>query len=190
MEPMLIRTLKPNVSQQQAVRMFSSIGPASILWRLRSGPLQRIAAAYVPFALFRARYHLGRTAYERTFAIDAVNGSLDLIEFPEPPAGNQLISIETGNCLLPAISGERSAELLREKVLRVAFQQGFFKLRDPRLEIIPLQTGLHLPYWLAFYGCNVVRCRALDAIRRRIEGAKASAFFEEWLAAQDIGHAA
>jgi len=28
-----------------------------------------------------------------------------------------------------------------------------------------------------------VRCRVIDALRRRVEGAKASAFFEHWLAA-------
>jgi hypothetical protein len=42
---------------------------------------------------------------------------------------------------------------------------------------------LYLPYWLAFYGDETPRCRVMDAVRRRIEGAKASAFFEEWLAA-------
>jgi hypothetical protein len=43
---------------------------------------------------------------------------------------------------------------------------------------------LHLPYWLGFYDAQgKVRCRVLDAMRRRIEGPKASAFFEQWLAA-------
>jgi hypothetical protein len=67
--------------------------------------------------------------------------------------------------------------------LRVVFQQGFFKLREPKLEIVPESPDLHLPYWLGFYGNKVLRCRVMDAVRRRIEGAKASAFFEEWLAA-------
>jgi hypothetical protein len=43
---------------------------------------------------------------------------------------------------------------------------------------------LHLPYWLAFYGNNgAAKCRVMDAVRRRIEGGKATSFFEEWLAA-------
>jgi hypothetical protein len=68
--------------------------------------------------------------------------------------------------------------------LRVIFQQGFFKLREHRLEISPEPCELHLPYWLGFYGSDgAVRCRAMDAVRRRMEGAKASAFFEQWLAA-------
>jgi hypothetical protein len=42
---------------------------------------------------------------------------------------------------------------------------------------------LHVPYWLGFYGNAAARCRVLNAVRRRIEGAKASALFESWLAA-------
>jgi hypothetical protein len=68
--------------------------------------------------------------------------------------------------------------------LRVIFQQGFFKLREHHLEIAPEQCEVYLPYWLGFYGSDgQLRCRVMDAVRRRIEGAKASAFFEQWLAA-------
>jgi hypothetical protein len=42
---------------------------------------------------------------------------------------------------------------------------------------------LHVPYWLGFYGNAALRCRVLNAVRRRMEGAKASALFESWLAA-------
>jgi hypothetical protein len=69
-------------------------------------------------------------------------------------------------------------------VLRVIFQQGFFKLRSIKLETERLPGELHLPYWLGFYGTpDGLRCRVLDAVRRRVEGAKASALFEQWLAA-------
>jgi hypothetical protein len=41
-----------------------------------------------------------------------------------------------------------------------------------------------MPYWLGFYGADgALRCRVLDAVRRRMEGAKARALFEHWLAA-------
>ncbi len=79
---------------------------------------------------------------------------------------------------------EAAEEILRTKVLRVLFQQGFFKLRALKIDIERMPVELHLPYWLAFYGSNgSVKCRVMDAVRRRIEGAKASSFFEEWLAA-------
>src|SRR5256884_526727 len=110
--------------------------------------------------------------------------SLDLFEFPQIPGEGELLTRPSRNLLGAALSEERAAGLLRDKVLRVIFQQGFFKLRDPRIEITRVPCELHLPYWLGFYErSGSVRCRVMDAIRRRMEGAKASAFIEQWLAA-------
>jgi hypothetical protein len=180
---MPIRSLRPNVSQDEAVRTFTSAGLGALYWRMRSGPLQRVASVYVPFLLYRVQYEIGRAAQTRFFAIDAVDGSLDLFEFPGVPQEDQLLTVETRNCLRPSLTEARAGELLCEKVLRVIFQQGFFKLREPKLKAMRESVDLHLPYWLAFYGKETLRCRVMDAVRRRIEGAKASSFFEEWLAA-------
>jgi hypothetical protein len=179
-----IRTLKPNVTQEEAVRTFSALGLSALYWRIRSGPLQKIAGAYVPFRFYRVRYDLGRTLHTRLFALDAVDGSLDLFEFPRIPDERQLLSVDGRNRLAPSLPEDRAVELLREKVLRIVFQQGFFKLGQLRLEITREPSDIYLPYWLGFYGGGeTVRCRVMDAVRRRIEGAKASAFFEQWLAA-------
>ena len=176
-----IRALKPNVTQEEAVRAFSGAGVSALYWRMRSGPLRRVAVAYVPCFLYRVK-RAGALAH--LFAIDAVDGSLDLFEFPRVPEERELLAINGRNRLEATLAEERAAELLRDKVLRVIFQQGFFKLRDARLEIAPVCRGLHLPYWLGFHERNgAVHCRVMDAVRRRIEGAKASAFFEQWLAA-------
>jgi hypothetical protein len=177
-----IRTLKPNVTQQEAFRTFSG-GLSAALWRVRTGPLRRIADAYVPYWLYRVRYSMGGARHTRFFALDAVDGSLDLFEFPGMPAENEFLSLDTRNHPRPALDESRAAELLREKVLRVIFLQGFFKLRDTALEIRREPGELYLPYWLGFYGSSdVFRCRVMDAVRCRMEGAKASAFFEQWLA--------
>lgn len=178
-----IRALKPNVTQEEALRAFSATGFSALYWRVRGGPLRRIADAYVPYSLYRVNYKMGRTAHSSLFALDAVNGSLDLFVFPRVPADNQLVNIQTRNRLMPSLERQRSETLLREKVLRAIFQQGFFKLRELKLEIVPEPTELHIPYWLGFYGNRIVRCRVMDAVRRRIEGAKASHFFEQWLGA-------
>lgn len=177
-----IRALKPNVTQEEALRAFSTAGFSALYWRVRSGPLRRIADAYVPYSLYRVSYEVRRAMHSSLFAIDAVNGSLDLFVFPRVPT-EQLVTIQTRNRLAPSLQRHRSETLLREKVLRAIFQQGFFKLRELNLEIVPEPMELHVPYWLAFYGNRVVRCRVMDAVRRRIEGAKASHFFEQWLAA-------
>jgi hypothetical protein len=180
----IIQVLKPNVSQQEAVRTFSAPGLAALYWSLRSGSLQRIADVYVPFRAYRARYQMNRVVEERLFALDAVNGSLDLFSFPRIPSGNELQSVKTRNFLEPAFSEGDGLRIVRDKVLRVIFQQGFFKLRSSGLEIHREPAEFHIPYWLGFYGGRgAVRCRVMDAVRRRVEGAKATAFFEQWLAA-------
>jgi hypothetical protein len=178
-----IQALKPNVTQHEALRTFSRAGIANVYWRMRSGPLQRIADAYIPYWLYRVQYNMGRTAHASLFAIDAINGSLDLFTFPAIPTGTDLVSIHTRNRIMPSLGRTDAEAALRHKVLRVIFQQGFFKVRDLQLEITPDALELHVPYWLGFYGRVTARCRVLNAVRRRMEGAKASALFESWLAA-------
>jgi len=181
MSTSVIHALKPNVTQEEAVRAFSGAGVSALYWRMRSGPLRRIADAFVPYYLYRVKY---AGAPARLFAIDAVDGSLDLFEFPRIPVDHELLPVNGRNRLQATLTEDRAAELLRDKVLRVIFQQGFFKIRDARLEITSVPCELHLPYWLGFHERDgLVHCRVMDAVRRRMEGAKASAFFEQWLAA-------
>lgn len=176
-----IRVLRPNVTQEEALRVFSSAGLSNLYWRIRSGPLRRIAEVYVPYFLFRVKCGNDRP---RLFAMDAVDGSLDLFEFPRIPEEGEFQAARNRNRLKAVLTEEQGADLLREKALRIIFQQGFFQLRHAHLEISFVPCELHLPYWLGFYGReNSVHCRVMDAVRRRIEGAKASAFFEHWLAA-------
>ena len=180
----MIHSVKPNVTQDEALRTFRAPGPSSWLWRMRTGPLQRIAEAYVPFRLYRVRYALNKEKVQRILAMDAVDGSLDLFEFRTAPTGAELVEVQTRNELPSSLAEERALEILRDKALRIIFRQGFFKMREASLEIEALRGEIHLPYWLGFYGASDgLRCRVMDAVRRRLEGAKASAFFEQWLAA-------
>jgi len=184
METRAIKSLKPNASRVDAIQAFSSRGFANKLWQMRTGPLKCIADAYVPCRLYQARYELSGKMQTRWFALDAVDGSLDLLEFPRLPGLQELFSIETRNFLQPSLTEARAEELIREKVLRVIFQQGIFKLRGRGLAVVRDRMDLHLPYWLGFHERRgAIRCRVMDAVRRQIEGAKARAFFEEWLAA-------
>lgn len=182
-EARTIKSLRPNVTREDALRTFQAAGPASWYWKLRAGALSRIAEVYVPFRVYRVHYPIGGMTRTQLYAIDAVNGSLDLFAFTAQPGENELVEICTRNSAERTLSERRSEELLREKVLRVIFQQGFFKLRKIEVSVELLPGELHLPYWLGFYGSERLRCRVLDAVRRRVEGAKASALFEEWLAA-------
>jgi hypothetical protein len=185
MEARVIRSLRPNVTREEAIQTFTAAGPASLYWKLRSGgSLQRVADAYIPFRIYRVRYPMARATHTHLFALDAVDGSLDLFEFSSPPGDAETMLVTTRNHPAPTLPEMRSEEILRDKVLRVIFQQGFFKIRKIKLETELLPGEIHLPYWLGFYGTREeLRCRVLDAVRRRIEGAKASALFEQWLAA-------
>ena len=179
-----IRVLQPNVTPSEAVRLLSARGIAGALRSLLHGPLQRIADVYVPFWLYRVRYQMGPATESRFFALDAVQGALDLFEFPEVPEAARLVTIHTRNFLQSKLEAAQAEKLLREKALRVIFLEGFFKLRRAHLEVVREPIELHLPYWLGFCeGRARVHCRVLDAVRRRMEGAKASAFFENCLAA-------
>jgi hypothetical protein len=179
-----IRCLKPGVSQQEAVRAFRPGGLFSFYRQVRQGALVRVADAYVPFRLYQVSYQFGRASHTRLFAMDDVDGSLDLFEFPRAPEPARMEEIETRNYLRAALVAAQGESLLREKVLRIVFQQGIFKMRDPRMEISREADVFFIPYWLGFYGKDgALRCRVLDAVRRRMEGAKAAAFFEQWLSA-------
>jgi hypothetical protein len=179
-----IVAMRPNVTQADAVREFSSRGLSSMYWRMTAGRLQRIADAYVPYQFYEVSYVMARAPQTRLFAMDVVDGSLDLFEFRQLPSREQLVTIDTRNCVEASLSAGAADELLREKALRIIFQQGFFKVREASLHFSRKPDIVHLPYWLGFYASGgIVRCRVLDAVRRRVEGAKASAFFEQWLAA-------
>jgi hypothetical protein len=183
-EARTIRSLRPNVTREQAIQAFTAGGLASVYWKLRIGSLQRIADAYIPFRIYKVRYSAGGGRHTHHFALDAVDGSLDLFEFANPPGGAETVVVATRNHPPPALAQQLSENLLRDKVLRLIFQRGFFKVSNVQLETEQLPGEIHLPYWLGFYGTpEDVRCRVMDAVRRRIEGARASALFEHWLAA-------
>jgi len=177
-----ISSLRSNVSRQEAARAFAGSGLDAVYWRARRGQLQRMAVAYLPFRLYRVQYELGSARHSRAFALEVVEGTLDLFEFPKVPDG--LECIETRNYVTPQLAEDRAEALLREKVLRIVFQNGFFCVREPRLWIERLPGDFSMPYWLGFYGSeHRLHCRVMDAVRRRMEGAKATALFERWLAA-------
>jgi hypothetical protein len=175
-------SLRPNVTEREAFQMLRGSGVGALYLRTIRGPLQRMAAAHVPFRLYHVEYDLGRTHNSRTFGLDQVDGSLDLFEFKSIPRADQLVTLQSRNVLPAGISGEQAKAALREKSLRTIFQKGFFQVRNLALHIEPLAEEFCMPYWLGFYGTDgALRCRAVDAVRRRMEGSKAAALFENWL---------
>jgi hypothetical protein len=179
-----IRSLRPNVTREEAIATLGG-GIPGRLRQWSDGALRSVAEVYVPFHLFDATISRRGGHEQRSFfAIDAVVGTLDLYQFDEAPEGSALVEVETRNCPAALLEEARGASILENRLRRGVFQTGFFRVRDLRFLVKRVPLDLHVPYWLGFFGRGeAARLVALDAVRRRLEGAKARALFEGWLAA-------
>jgi hypothetical protein len=174
-----IQSLRPNLTREAAIQAFREGWAA----RMGRGPLRFVAEAYVPFRLYAVELQNGPRKESSFFAVDAVSGLLDPYRFEQPPAKEELVSLETRNRPEPALGEEEGRRRLEDKLRRVVFQGGFFRVRDLRFRLEPIPLELHVPYWIGLYGRGeVARLRVLDAVRGRFEGGKARALFQSWLA--------
>ncbi len=173
----MIRCLRANVTQEQAVAALERRGG------LLRGQLRQVAAAYLPFRLYRVEVVNRGATKMALYAADAVSGVLDLYEFDTAPTEAELVTVTTRNAPATRLETPLALELLENKVRRAVFQTGFFGVRGLQIRAQPLDAEFHVPYWLGFFG-NGERAtlQAMDAVRRTFEGAKARAVFSDWLA--------
>jgi hypothetical protein len=177
-----IRSLRPNVTRDQAILQFSARGPAALFRNAVHGRLRSVAELYIPFRLFRVRIVNRGVAEDRLVAIDAVAGTLDLYQFDHPPTEAESVSVETRNCPAANLPDATAAELIIAKLRRMLYSRGFFKMQDLEISGSPLPDELHIPYWIGFRGSDGrARVAVIDAVRRRPEGAKVRRLVEEWL---------
>jgi hypothetical protein len=175
-----VLSLPSRLTREQAVSRLRG----GLLRRPFSLPLRSVADVYVPFHLYRVEVHQRDRPWTAWFAQDAVAGSLDPYQFDAPPRVEELRRVETRNRPEPALGRSDAERLLRDKLRRIVFQTGFFRVRGLRFELERVDLDLHVPFWLGFYGAGeAARLRVLDGVRRRVEGGKARALFEDWLAA-------
>ncbi len=174
--------LKPNVSRAEAEESFSPSG-----WRGRfqaavRGPLRSVADVYIPFRLYRVEIENGGKKDTRLLALDSVSGVLDLYGFDQVPGPEDVTYLETRNHPEARLEESRARELVAEKVRRLIFLTGFFRVRDFAIRVEPLSFEFHVPYWVGFFGSGAEADLAvLDAVRRRAEGAKARTLMRDWL---------
>jgi hypothetical protein len=180
-----IRSLKPNVTREQAVAQFASTGFSRIIRNGFFGPLRSVAEFYVPFRLFRTRIVNRGVTDEKLVALDAVNGTLDLFRFDHLPGESETVNVETRNCAPAELENSLAIELLIAKLRRVLYRGGFFRVRDLSVTATPLDDELFIPYWLGFRGSNNnARVSVIDAVRRRPEGGKLRRLVEHWVASK------
>ena len=176
-----IQSLKPNVTREEAIQHFSAgaFNGATALFR---GPVRSLAELYIPYRLFKVKIRSAGREQNQTFALDAVRGVLDLYQLPALTADDQFLTLQTRNVLPVRLDRAQAAERLIAKVQRMVFTRGFFRVRDLKIEAIPLPGEICVPYWVCFRGSSEhVHLSVLDAVRRRAEGAKVRRLVEEWL---------
>jgi hypothetical protein len=177
----LIRSLRPNVTREQAIAAFSR-GAWGTIQAFLLGPLRSVAEFYVPFQLYRAEISNGGKREKRCFGLDRVTGSLDLYHFEQLPTESEIICSESRNCVQARLEETQAAELLRAKLRRMLFNSGFFRLRNLEIHVEPLKGEIHVPYWIGFRGRQrYATFVVMDAVRRRVEGAKVRQLLEAWL---------
>jgi hypothetical protein len=177
-----IRSLKPNVTRDEAIEQLTGNGVAGLFRNAVFGPLRSVAEFYVPFQLFQVEIVNGGKREQRILGLDAVNGALDLFHFEQLPGSGEVIFLESRNCAQAILDQAVAQDLTIAKVRRVLFTAGFFRIRDLRISAQPVPGELYVPYWVGFRGRGMrARFAVLDAVRRRVEGAKVRRLLEQWL---------
>jgi hypothetical protein len=91
--------------------------------------------------------------------------------------------VQTRNRPDSVLNEQQARDLLIERLRRLVFRSGFFRVRNLRIEAEPIKLDLHIPYWIGFSGFSErAHITVIDAVRRRLEGAKVRHFFYGWLA--------
>jgi len=177
-----IRSLRPNVSRDEAIDQFSSGGPVELLRQVAFGPVRSVAEFFIPFRLFQVEILNSGQRDQRVLGLDAVTGTLDLYHFEELPGPGEVVVVETRNCPLGLLDDARAMELVIAKVRRVLFTTGFFRMRNLEISAQPVAGEICIPYWVGFRGRGTqARFAVMDAVRRRIEGAKVRNLLQAWL---------
>lgn len=178
---MLIRTLRPNVTREEALRQFSG-GLSGQMRKLRSGPLRSVADFYIPFRIFEVEINNAGKRNRRVLGLDAVTGSLDPYYFEHPPAHEELQELETRNQITASLDPTEARQIVTTKIQRLLFSRGFFRIRDLNIFIHPSPQEIHIPYWVGFRGGNTsVSFEVIDAVRRQPEGARVRRMLQDWL---------
>jgi hypothetical protein len=176
-----IRGLKPNVSREEAVRHFTG-GVRGMAANFLRGRARSMAELYIPYRVFQVKIRNSGREETRIYALDAIEGTLDLFEFAEPPGDRELVTLKSRNALPPRLTADQAREQLLDKVRRVIFSRGFARLRDWQMEARAVPGDLYVPYWACFRGDDhAAKMEILDAVRRRPEGAKVRRLVEDWL---------
>jgi len=176
---MLITSHIPNVSLERATAMFRGS-----FRELRHGRLRVVIDFHLPYYLFHVRMSYGRKWIDSYYGIDAVTGILDLYRFDNPMTAENCREVETSYSLGPQIDPQAAFINLEEKMIRLAFMRGAFKLRGCKVSG-ELVESFHMPYWVGvFERSERAHLEVIDAVRGRFEGTKVREIIVSWFASK------
>lgn len=174
--------LRPNVSLKEAKALLTTDGFRGWFRYLRLGHFHWVAQVYIPFDVFSLEIFRNGMVETGAIALDAVNGTLDPYSFEHPPSETDCITVETRNVLPRLMLAPASQKNAEQHVRRLLYQRGFFRISNLEIKATRLPLGIYVPYWVGFYGCDAeVRLEVIDAVRRRMEGAKVRTLMQQWL---------
>ena len=173
-----ITILRPNVTREEASRVLQP----GIARCMATGPLRSFADVYIPFRVNRVEITSGMITRTSFLAFDAAFGLLDPYEFESVPDAEQTASVNTCNAVPTTVDEALAARLIEDKVRRMVFSEGFFRLRNMAIRIEPLPVIVHVPYWVGFYGWGeCASIQVIDAVRRTREGSRMRHALTRWL---------
>lgn len=172
---MKIECMDFKLDAEEARKLFKSR-----MRRFKLGQFRFDTGFFIPYYLFQVEILNGNKLTSQLLAIDATTGELDLYSFEQIPT--EFAEIETTQIGETVLSEKQAFALLKEKVRRMVYLQGFFKIRDLSI------TGkfmrlIYLPYWVGFFTRdNQLALEVIDAVRGRFEGAKVHDLVQAWFA--------
>jgi hypothetical protein len=172
---MLITSHTPNVSMERATAMF-----LGSFRELRYGRLRVVIDFHLPYYLFLVRMVNNRKSIDSLYGIDAITGRLDPYQFENPVAAENCRQVETSYSLPPRIGPRVAFECLEERMMRLIFMRGVFKLREWKVSG-DLVESFYIPYWVGVYERkDRAHLEVIDALRGRFEGAKVREMVMSW----------
>src|SRR5215468_4748809 len=171
---MAIHSLKREMSYEKALRKLSAPDPLSGVRRWIGGPLRGVAEIYIPYRLYKVTIEDRRFRSVHHYAVDAATGTLDPYEFATPPSPHALVEVETHNLHPARLDEAQTQKLVTEKVRRLSYSQGFFRIINPEIKAERIEPEFYIPYWVGFYGDEQnLSLTVLNAVRQTVEGSKA-----------------
>lgn len=178
---MRISTLQHKIDRNLALHRLNS----GFLRQWFHGPLRGIAEIYIPYRLYKVVLDDRRIQSVRYYAVDAASGTLDPYEFATAPGPHEWTEVAAANYHPVRLAEDETKKLAIEKVRRMFFSHGFFRLANPCLIAELINPEFYLPYWVGFYGEEQnVDLKVLNAVRETMEGSKVPNLLKTWLLEQ------